>query len=143
MPKTMAVERWEMAAEKMFQARIGGIVIDVPRSVGYYGGIALAVGLEMIEPPLALFIAAVPALKTLTHQALPVAVRAVGDVLVGVAKPVGGDDDAVVRLEDQQKDDGEAIETAKQADRGRELMQQQVHSVSGGASRRARVVSSR
>jgi hypothetical protein len=125
-----------VSKDSLFQARIGGIVIDVPRSVGYYGGIALAVGLEMIEPPLALFIAAVPAIKTLTHQALPVAVRAIGDVLVGVAKPVGGDDDAVVRLDDQGKDDSEAIEIAKKAERGRVLMERPIRSVSGGRSRR-------
>jgi hypothetical protein len=37
----------------------GTVEVDVPRSVGYFGGLAVAGGVGLIEPPLALFIAAV------------------------------------------------------------------------------------
>jgi hypothetical protein len=46
------------------------------------------VGLGVIEPPLALFIAAVPLFKMLTNSALPFMVLVVGEILDGAAKPV-------------------------------------------------------
>jgi hypothetical protein len=36
--------------------------------VGYFGGLAVAVSVGMIEAPLALFIAAVPIFKALTNS---------------------------------------------------------------------------
>jgi hypothetical protein len=60
-------------------------------------------GLGLIEPPLALFVAAVPVFKALTNTALPSPVRAVGEVLEGAAKPVGSDADGVIQLEDQRQ----------------------------------------
>src|SRR5947208_470341 len=48
-------------------SRFGPIQIDWPRTIGYYGGIGLATAFELIEPPLALFIAAIPLLKMLNH----------------------------------------------------------------------------
>lgn len=39
--------------------QLGPLKVDVPRSLGYYGGIAVAVGVGVIDPPLALFIAAI------------------------------------------------------------------------------------
>jgi len=36
--------------------------------VGYYGGLAVAVGIGLIEPPLALFIAAVPVFKVMVGR---------------------------------------------------------------------------
>jgi hypothetical protein len=103
-----------MASDSMFEVRVGTpgnvleikvgtVEVDVPRSIGYFGGLAAAVGLGMIEPPLALFIAAVPAFKVLTNSALPRPVRAVGEVLEGAAKPVGGDAEGVIQIEDQQR----------------------------------------
>src|SRR5437588_7011036 len=44
-------------------SRIGSLEIDWPRSLGYFGGIAVAVGLELIDPPIGVFIAAIPFLK--------------------------------------------------------------------------------
>lgn len=46
---------------------MGRIEVDVPRSVGYFGGLAAAVGLGLVEPPLAIFIAAVPLFKAMTN----------------------------------------------------------------------------
>jgi hypothetical protein len=41
------------------------------------------VGLGLVEPPLAIFIAAVPLFKAMTNTALPRAVRFAGEVLEG------------------------------------------------------------
>ena len=87
----------------VLEVRVGTVEVDVPRSVGYFGGLVAAVGLGIIEPPLALFIAAVPAFKILTNSALPRPVRAIGEVLEGAAKPVGGDAEGVIQIEDQQR----------------------------------------
>lgn len=53
--------------------------------LGYFGGLAAAVGLGLIEPPLAVLSAAVPVFKALTNSALPKVVRTVGEVLEGAA----------------------------------------------------------
>lgn len=107
-----------MPSRSMWEVRAGGVTIDVPRSVGYFGGIAAAVAMGMVEPPLALFIAGVPVIKVLTHRATPAALRLVGEVLEGGAKPVGGDADAVVRLDDRQLEAERAAEIADLADQG-------------------------
>jgi hypothetical protein len=80
----------------VLEVQVGTVEVDVPRSVGYFGGLAAAVGLGLLEPPLALFIAAVPAFKALTNSALPRVVRIVAEVLEGAAKPVGSDADGVI-----------------------------------------------
>jgi hypothetical protein len=79
-------------------SRIGSLEIDWPRSVGYFGGIALAVGLELIDPPIALFIAAVPFLKMLNVSPAEFPPRFVGHLLEGMAKPVGGDSQGTIRF---------------------------------------------
>jgi hypothetical protein len=86
----------------VLEVQVGTVEVDIPRSVGYFGGLAAAVGLGLIEPPLALFIAAVPVFKVLTNTALPRAVRVVGEVLEGAAKPVGSDAEGVIELRDQK-----------------------------------------
>ena len=110
-----------MTADSVLEIRIGPVHLDVPRTMGYYGGVAVAVGAGLIEPPLGVFIAAVPFFKPLTHRALPVAVRFVGEILEGAAKPVGGDDDAVFHLDDEQKRDEEAAALALDVERGDRL----------------------
>jgi len=79
-------------------SRVGALEIDWPRSLGYFGGTALAVAAGLIEPPLGLFIAAVPFLKMLDLPHLPNRFRFVAQVFEGVAKPVGGDSQGTVRL---------------------------------------------
>ena len=79
-------------------SRIGPIEIDWPRSLGYFGGIALAVGLELIDPPIGLFIAAVPFLKMFDASRAPAPSRFLGQIFEGVAKPVGGDTEGTVRV---------------------------------------------
>jgi hypothetical protein len=93
------------APENVLEVEVGNVEVDVPRSVGYFGGLVVAVGLGLIEPPLALFVAAVPAFKALTNTALPRAVRVVGEVLEGAAKPVGSDADGVIQLRGQHEPD--------------------------------------
>ena len=62
-------------------------------------------GLGLVEPPLAIFIAAVPLFKAMTNTALPRAVRFAGEVLEGAAKPVGSNAEGVVQLTDQRDAD--------------------------------------
>ena len=79
-------------------SHIGPVTVDWPRSLGYYGGISLAVAAGMIEPPLALFIAAIPFLKMLNRPTASQPVRFLAQVLDGAAKPVGGSSEATIEL---------------------------------------------
>lgn len=78
---------------------VGPLRIDWPRSIGYFGGVGLAVAAGLIEPPLGLFIAAVPFLKMLNRPDAPLPARFLAQVLDGVSKPVGGDTEATIELE--------------------------------------------
>jgi len=78
-------------------SHVGPVEIDWPRSAGYYGGIALAIALGLIEPPLGIFIAAVPFLKMLNRPNSTLPTRTISQFLDGAAKPVGGDSDAVIK----------------------------------------------
>jgi hypothetical protein len=79
-------------------SQIGPVKVDWPRSIGYYGGIGLAVAAGAIEPPLAIFIAAIPFLKMLNRPRASQPVRFIGQVLDGAAKPVGGSSEATIQL---------------------------------------------
>lgn len=79
-------------------SQVGPIQVDWMRSVGYFGGVALAVGAGVIEAPVGIFIAAIPFLKMLDFPNAPVPVRAVSEVLDGASKPVGGESEATVRI---------------------------------------------
>ena len=87
-------------ADQGLVVQVGPLKVDVPRSLGYYGGIAVAVGVGVIDPPLALFIAAIPAMKMLMNSHAPKALRFVGQVFDGAAQPLGGDAEGTVRLDD-------------------------------------------
>jgi hypothetical protein len=78
--------------------RLGPFEIDWPRSLGYFGGIGIALGIGLIDPPVGLFIAAIPFLKMLKADRAPTPSQFVGQVLEGVAKPVGGDSQGTIRL---------------------------------------------
>jgi hypothetical protein len=84
-------------------SRIGPITVDWPRSIGYFGGTAAAVAFGLIEPPLGVFIAAVPFLKMLNRPGAPTPLRFVGQLLDGASKPVGGDTAATVELQAAQR----------------------------------------
>lgn len=79
-------------------SRVGPFEMDWPRSIGYFGGIGIAVTAGLIDPPLGLFIAAVPFLKMLDLPLLPNLPRFVAQVFEGVAKPVGGDSEGTIRV---------------------------------------------
>src|SRR5437016_4446783 len=110
-----------MPTEPVFEVRFGPVAVDVPRSVGYFSGVALAVSVGVVEPWLGLFIAAVPFLKILTHHALPITVRAIGEMFEGAARPVGGDAEGTIRLDDQDKTEEEAIDISSKAALGDHL----------------------
>jgi hypothetical protein len=117
MATSSAVEIRFGAPENVLEVQVGTVEVDVPRSIGYFGGLVAATGLGLIEPPLALFIAAVPLYKILTNTALPKAVRIVGEVLEGAAKPVGSDAEGVIVLEDQRASDTKVIRLPAQRKR--------------------------
>jgi hypothetical protein len=79
-------------------SRLGSLEIDWPRTLGYYSGVGLALAFELVEPPLALFIAAIPVLKMLNHPGASRLMRFAGLLLEGAAKPVGGSSESTVQL---------------------------------------------
>jgi hypothetical protein len=83
--------------EMEFVTTIGPVNIDWPRAVGYYGAVGLAVALDVVAPPLGLFIALVPLVKLLKRERATWGERLFGAVVEGAGKPVGGDADGVVR----------------------------------------------
>jgi hypothetical protein len=91
-------------AEAGMVIRTGRLEIDVPRALGYFGGIAAAVAVGMIEPPLAVFIAAVPFVKMLTAPGTPDPLRFLGLVTEGAAQPVGSSGQGTVRLAGEADD---------------------------------------
>ena len=84
-------------------SRIGPIEIDWPRTIGYYGGVGLATAFDLVAPPLAVFIAAVPLLKMLNHPGASAPTRFIGQLLDGAAKPVGGSSEATIQLKQDPK----------------------------------------
>lgn len=82
---------------------LGPVEIDWPRAIGYYGGIGLAVAAGMIEPPLGVFIAAIPFLKMLNRPNSPLPSRILAQLLDGASKPVGGDSESSIRLRSTER----------------------------------------
>ncbi|GAC1637763.1 MAG: hypothetical protein NVS4B8_02890 [Herpetosiphon sp.] len=84
--------------DKLLVKHIGRLEVDVPQAVGYYLGVGLAVACGLIEPPIGLFIAAVPLFKMLKQSSNSKSVRLVSDLLEGMSKPIGGDGEAAMRI---------------------------------------------
>lgn len=82
-------------------SQIGPVAIDWPRTAGYYTAIVLAVAFEAIEPPVGLFIAAVPFLKMLNRPRSSAPLRLLGQFFDGASNPVGGDAPATITLLDR------------------------------------------
>ena len=72
--------------------------IDWPMAMGYYAGIGLALAFEMMEPPLALFIAAIPIFKMLNRPRASWPTGLVSQLLHGMASPDGNDGDGAIQL---------------------------------------------
>jgi hypothetical protein len=87
-----------MSDDDDFVSTLGGLKIDWPRMAGYYGAIGIAVALDVIAPPLGLFIAAVPLFGLLKRRQASRAEKFAAAIIEGASKPVGGDAEAVVRL---------------------------------------------
>jgi len=88
----------ESPADRGLVNRIGPVEINWPRAIGYYGGLGLAVGFGMIEPPFGLFIAAVPLFKMLNRPQASRPVRLISQIMDGASQPVGGDGDHAIKL---------------------------------------------
>lgn len=94
-----------MAEENdVFVTRTARIEVDWPQLIGYYGGIGLALVAEIIEPPLALFIGAIPLIKMLKRPGASVPTRVVAQVLEGAAIPVGGEAQSAVRIKNPNEE---------------------------------------
>jgi hypothetical protein len=78
--------------------RVGPVKVHWPMTMGYYGGVGLAVAAGIIEWPVALFIGAVPVVKLFKDRAASTPVRYFVDLFQGAAKPVGGDADSMMEL---------------------------------------------
>ena len=87
----------EQQEEAPFISHVGPIDIDWPRSLGFYGGIALALAFELIAPEIALFVAVVPIVKLFKRKRATRPERFVAAVIEGAAKPLGGDAQETVR----------------------------------------------
>ena len=97
--------------------RFRGLQVDVPRSVGFYGGVALAVAAGVIEAPLGVVIASVPLVKMALNSRAPTPVRWIGQVFDGAVKPVGGDGPGTIRLADPEQLVTDAAQTVANAER--------------------------
>lgn len=73
------------------------IVVDWPRSIGFFGAIGAAVALDLISMPIAVFVAAVPFLKLMNRPNAPKPQQFFSHLVDGAAKPVGGDSEGTVR----------------------------------------------
>jgi hypothetical protein len=88
-------------------AGVGPVEVDIPKSIGYFGGIGLAIWAGVIEPPLGMFIAAIPLVKLLNRPRATRPEQAVFGLVDGAAKPVGGDGEGVVRFTRQARETGQ------------------------------------
>jgi hypothetical protein len=105
---------------KLLHVRLGPLEVDVPQTVGYFGGIGAALALGLLEPPLAAFIAAIPVVKMLADPGSPIPVRFVAEIVQGAAKPVGSDADGTVRrAADRASHDTQQAERAVRSRRPR------------------------
>jgi hypothetical protein len=110
-------------------SRVGPIEVDWPRSLGFFGAVGVATVIGLIEPPLGVFIAAVPFVKMLNRPQLPTPTRFVSQILDGMVKPVGGDAEGTIRFAQPEhkstsrraaaRHDGEASPGSGRANRGR------------------------
>ena len=84
--------------DKGMSRKIGPMEIDVPRTAGYYGGVAAAVAFGLIEWPVAIFIGAIPMIRLMRGRRLPGPVQFAVHLLDGAAQPVGGDAEGTLQL---------------------------------------------
>lgn len=102
-------------AQDALVVRFRGLQVDVPRSVGFYGGVAAAVALGLIDAPLGLVIASVPIVKMALNSQAPAPLHWVAQVIDGAVKPVGGDGQGTIRLADPEQVISHAAQTVATA----------------------------
>ncbi len=90
--------------DEPFVTRIGPVHVDWPRSLGYFGGIALAVAFDLVAPEIALFVAVIPIVKLFKRKNATRIEKAVAAVIEGAAKPLGGDAESTVRPADRDEE---------------------------------------
>ena len=73
------------------------LVVDWPRSIGFFGAVGAAVALDLVPIPIALFIASVPFLKLINRPRASRPRTFVSHLVDGAAKPVGGDSEGTIR----------------------------------------------
>ena len=83
-------------SQRGLTSSVGPVEVDWPRSLGYFGAIGIAVGLDLLSWPVGAFIAAVPFVKML-NGGQSSATRFVGHLFDGAAKPVGGDSEGTIK----------------------------------------------
>jgi len=93
----------ETNKDRAIHLDIGPVEIDIPRTLGYYGGISAAVAFGVLEPPIAVFIAALPVIKMLGTRVAPPPLRFLAQLLQGAGKPVGSDGQGTIRLNDPEQ----------------------------------------
>ncbi len=84
--------------EQGLTSQVGPVEVNWPLTVGYYGGIGLALAFDLVAPPVAIFIAAIPFMKMIDRPGASKPTRLVSQVLQGVATPVNGDAPSSIRL---------------------------------------------
>jgi len=93
----------ETNKDRAIHLDVGPVEIDIPRTLGYYGGISAAVAFGVLEPPVAVFIAVVPLIKMLSTRVAPPPLRFLAQLLQGAGKPVGSDGQGTIRLNDPDR----------------------------------------
>ena len=99
--------------------RTNRVEIDWPQLVGYYGGIGLALAAEILDPPLAIFIGAIPLIKMLKRPGASRPTRVVAQLLEGASVPVGGSAEAAIRIKSpEQSQQGRQEQRRERAGQG-------------------------
>jgi len=93
----------ETSKDRPLHFDVGPLEIDIPRTLGYYGGISAAVAFGVLEPPIAVFVAVLPMIKMLGTRVAPPPLRFLAQVLQGAGKPVGSDGQGTIRLHDPDR----------------------------------------
>jgi hypothetical protein len=84
--------------EQRVSGQVGNhIVVDWPRSIGFFGALGVAVALDLVPIPIAAFVASVPFLKLMNRPRSSTARTFVSHLVDGAAKPVGGDSEGTIR----------------------------------------------
>jgi hypothetical protein len=81
------------------------IEVDWPRSIGFFGALGVAVALDLVSMPIAVFVAAVPFLKMMNRPNAPKPQQFFSHLVDGAAKPVGGDSEGTVRWASHPRSD--------------------------------------